>query len=134
MDNFTDKEFYSVDALFRQSDKWEIEFDRETNVIYIDNYYENPEDIYEYLKQRKYPLWKYNEERGDSPNGVEYLDCRIVDKIGHPTRQGIASYERLCELAGQYGFHRGRYHWEDLFEVNCFKALDKIFAEMDWRP
>ena len=134
MDNFTDKEYYSVDTLFRQSDSWEIEFDRDTNVIYIDNYYENPEDVYQYIKQRKYPLWKYNEERGDSPNGIEYLDCRIVDKVGHPTRQGIASYERLCELAAQYGYHRGRYHWEDLFEVNCFKALDNYDPKLQHFP
>ena len=80
---------------------WDIQYDEKKKCVIIDNYYENPEDVYEFVQKRDVPLWKYNEER-QSPNGIDYLDCRIVDKIGHPTRGWINSIERLANVAREY--------------------------------
>ena len=52
----------------------------EDGVIYIDNLYEDPEAIYEWLENQDRPLWKYSEE-SQSANTVDYLDCRIIHKI-----------------------------------------------------
>ena len=97
--------FYSIDTLFKQSADWEVSFDENLQAFIIDNYYENAEDIYEWLQRRDVPLWKYNEER-DTPNGVDYIDARIVDKIGHPTRLWNNSIERLLNLCRQK-WHKG---------------------------
>ena len=114
--------FYSIDTLFKQSADWEVSFDEDLQAFIIDNYYENAEDIYEWLQRRDVPLWKYNEER-DTPNGVDYIDARIVDKIGHPTRLWNNSIERLLNLCRQK-WHKGQYEWRDDFEVNCFKTVN----------
>ena len=53
-------EYYSIDSLYRQSADWEIRYDNEHEVIYIDNYFENPQEVKQHISQRQYPLWKYN--------------------------------------------------------------------------
>ena len=60
---------YALDERFKQSADWDISYDG--FALTIDNYYENPEEIYEYLINVDYPLWKYNPER-NSKNGIEY--------------------------------------------------------------
>ena len=55
-------EYYSIDSLYRQSADWEIRYDNEHEVIYIDNYFENPQEVNQHISQRQYPLCKYNEE------------------------------------------------------------------------
>ena len=42
--------FYSIDTLFKQSADWEVSFDEDLQAFIIDNYYENAEDIYEWLQ------------------------------------------------------------------------------------
>jgi len=114
--------FYSIDTLFKQSADWEVSFDDNLQAFIIDNYYENAEDVYEWLQKRDVPLWKYNEER-QTPNGIDYIDARIVDKIGHPTRLWNNSIERLLSICRQK-WHKGEYEWRDDFEVNCFKSIN----------
>ena len=124
--------FYSIDTLLRQSADWDVQYDEEKKCVIIDNYYENPEDVYEFVQKRDVPLWKYNEER-NSPNGTDYLDCRIVDKIGHPTRGWVNSIERLANVARQY-WHKGDYSWRDDFEVNCFKTINVLDNKLQHYP
>ena len=57
----------------------------EDGVIYIDNLYENPDAIHDWLEKQDLALWKYSEER-QSRNGIDYNDCRVIHKIGFPTR------------------------------------------------
>ena len=47
---------YALDERFKQSEDWDISYDG--FALTIDNYYENPEEIYEYLINVDYPLWK----------------------------------------------------------------------------
>ena len=47
--------FYSIDTLWRQSDNWDIQWNEEHQYFTIDNYYENPDDIFEHLSQRQVP-------------------------------------------------------------------------------
>ena len=72
---------YAIEDLYKMSGKLDHSYDGLT--VTIDNFYENAEDLYDHLMGRQYPMWKYNSER-QSPNGIEYNDCRIVDKTGRP--------------------------------------------------
>ena len=69
--------------------------------ITIDDFYENAEDLYEHITSRQYPLWKYNSE-SNTANGVDYFDCRIVDKVGHPTRLYENTHQRILDICRKY--------------------------------
>ena len=124
--------FYSLDTLCRQSADWDIQWNDEYKYFIIDNYYENAEDLYQHIVNKDYPLWKYNEER-DTPNGIDYLDCRIVEKIGHPTRQYENSMNRVLELCRQK-FHKGGYDYRNDIEVNCFKTINVTDNKLQHYP
>ncbi len=112
--------FYSIDTLFKQSAEWDVSWDDDLQCFFIDNYYEDPEGIYNHLQKRDIPLWKYSEER-ESPNGIDYVDARIVDKVGHPTRLWWNSIQRVLDIC-RIQWHQGEYEWRDDIEVNCFKT------------
>jgi hypothetical protein len=88
----------------------------------IDDFYENAEDLYQHLINRDYPMWKYNPE-SPTRNGVDYYDCRIVDKVGHPTRIYETEHQRILDVCRRY-WHKGDYNWSRLYEFNCFKTGD----------
>ena len=88
--------------------------------ITIDDFYENAEDLYQHLLGRDYPMWKYNPE-SPTRNGIDYYDCRIVDKVGHPTRIYESEHQRILDLCRRF-FHKGHYNWSRLYEFNCFKT------------
>lgn len=116
---------WTYDELFKIRPSFDNHvFDKKNEVIIIDDFYENPEDIHEMISQRGYPMWKYNPER-DSENGKRYNDARIVDKIGHPTRLHHMEMQRVLDLCRKYWF-KGEYYWDDLFEVNCFQTLTEF--------
>jgi hypothetical protein len=86
----------------------------------IDDFYENAEDLYQHLINRDYPMWKYNPE-SPTRNGIDYYDCRIVDKVGHPTRIYETEHQRILDVCRRY-WHKGEYNWSRLYEFNCFKT------------
>jgi len=86
----------------------------------IHDFYENAEDLYQHLTNRDYPMWKYNPE-SPTRNGVDYYDCRIVDKVGHPTRIYETEHQRILDVCRRY-WHKGEYNWSRLYEFNCFKT------------
>lgn len=86
----------------------------------IDDFYENAEDLHDHLLSRDYPMWKYNPE-SPTRNGVDYYDCRIVDKVGHPTRMYEGEHQRILDVCRRY-WHKGEYDWSRLYEFNCFKT------------
>ena len=51
--------FYSIDTLWKQSAEWDVSWDDDLQCFMIDNYYEDPEGIYNHLQKRDIPLWKY---------------------------------------------------------------------------
>ena len=117
---------FVLDELFKLSATLNAEFDGE--VLTIDNFYEDPDTLYEWIRNRDYPMWKYNPER-QSKNGIDYNDCRITDKIAHPTRIYENEMERVLNLCRKY-WHKGHYNWQRIYEFNCFQTLsvfdDKI--------
>ena len=127
-----DNKVYAMDELFKQSPVLDHTFDEETQVLTIDNYYENPEAIYEWLCNRQYPLWKYNSER-QTMNGVNYNDCRITDKVAHPTRIYFAEMERLLNICRLY-FHRGEYNWDMIQEFNIFQTIGVYDTKVQHYP
>ena len=116
---------YVTEELWRISPKLEPEFDAVKQVLTIPNFFANPEDIYEHLSNRPVPMWKYNPER-NSRNGVDYLDCRVVDTVGHPSREYINSLETMKSLCRRYWW-KGDYNTSlsggEQIEINCFKTL-----------
>jgi hypothetical protein len=86
----------------------------------IDDFYENAEDLYQHLTNRDYPMWKYNPE-SPTRNVIDYYDCRIVDKVGHPTRIYETEHQRILDVCRRY-WHKGEYNWSRLYEFNCFKT------------
>jgi len=121
---------YIHDELFKMSEKWEPTFDGLT--ITIDNFYENPEAIHDFIMNRQFPMWKYSTER-KSLNGIEYNDCRIVDKIGHPTRKYFGEMERLLDICRKH-FHKGRYDWDLIHEFNVFQTITEFDNKMQHYP
>ena len=98
----------------------------------IDDFYENAEDLYEHITNRQYPMWKYNPESA-TRNGQDYLDCRIVDKVGHPTRLYENENQRLLNLCRRY-YWKGGYDWSRLYEYNCFQTITIDDPKMQHYP
>ena len=124
------KKTFIYDELFALNPKLEHSFDGLT--ITIDNFYENPEDLHEFIMNRQFPMWKYSTER-KSLNGVTYNDCRIVDKIGHPTRKYFADMDRVLNIVRQY-YHKGDYDWDMIQEFNVFQTLTEFDTKMQHYP
>jgi len=121
---------FIYDELFAINPKLEHEFDGLT--ITIRNFYENPQDIYDFIMNRQFPMWKYSTER-QSKNGIEYNDCRIVDTIGHPTRKYFADFERIQNICRQY-YWKGKYDWTLLQEFNLFQTITEFDPKMQHYP
>ena len=124
-----DKTFI-LDDLFKFSSNFNAEFDG--FALTIDNFYENAEDLHDWIQNRQYPMWKYSKER-PSRNGIDYNDCRITDKIAHPTRIYESEMERLLNLCRKY-FHKGEYNWDRIYEFNCFQTLSVFDIKMQHYP
>ena len=110
---------FILDELFKMSPNLNAEYDGE--VLTIDNFYENPDELYEWIRNRDYPMWKYTTER-NTRNGIDYNDCRITDKIAHPTRIYENEMDRVLNLCRKY-WHKGDYDWQRIYEFNCFQTL-----------
>ena len=123
---------YSNEELYRQSEKWEPHFCEEKNLLWIDNFYENPDRIYEMLMARPFPLWKYNPE-SNTRNGIDYNDCRVVDSNPHPSRQYFRDHERLLDICRRYWW-KGSYDWNTQYEFNCFGAIKEFDNSMQHYP
>ena len=124
-----DKTFI-LDDLFKFSSNFNAEFDG--FALTIDNFYENAEDLHDWIQNRQYPMWKYSKER-PSRNGIDYNDCRITDKIAHPTRIYESEMERLLNLCRKY-FHKGEYNWDRIYEFNCFQTLSVFDNKIQHYP
>jgi hypothetical protein len=101
-------------------------------VLTIDDFYENAEDLYQHITNRDYPMWKYNTE-SPTKNGIDYLDCRIVDKVGHPTRLYEMEHQRLLDVCRKY-YWKGEYDWSRLYEFNCFQTIEDFKPDMQHYP
>lgn len=122
---------YSNDELYRLSPVLKPEF--KDGVIYIDDFYENAEDIYDMITSRSYPLWKYNAEEGKTRNGIDYYDCRIVDKNGHPTREYFNEHNRILDICRKYWW-KGDYSWDMIYEFNCFQPIKETSNDLQHYP
>ena len=121
---------FVLDELFKFNSNFIADFDVE--VLTIDNFYEDPDTLYEWIKNRDYPMWKYNTER-NTRNGIDYNDCRITDKIAHPTRIYENEMERVVNICRRY-FHTGGYDWQRIYEFNCFQTLSVFDKNIQHYP
>jgi len=119
-------------SLFEPNPEPDIFF--EDNVIYIDNYYKNYEEIYEVLTNMPVPRWKWI--KGPSNNFKNYYDCRPVfhnDVVG-PTWEG--RIEWLCSLIDKYyGNQPSIYLKDPHYEFNYFKHIKDLPSKnMQFHP
>ena len=121
---------FAWDNLLKQSENWEVSYDG--FALTIDNFYDQPDAIYQYLMNKDFPLWKYSTER-NSKNGIEYNDCRIVDTIGHPTRIYYNDMNRILNLCRKHWWKFG-YNWSQNFEVNCFQTINQFDTTLQHYP
>ena len=121
---------FAWDNLLKQSENWDISYDG--FALTIDNFYEQPDAIYQYLMNKDFPLWKYSTER-NSKNGIEYNDCRVVDTIGHPTRLYFNDMERILNVCRKHWW-KFNYNWSQNFEVNCFQTITQFDTTLQHYP
>lgn len=119
-----------MDELFEMSAKFDSKFDG--LVLTIDNFYENPEIIHDFIEDRSYPLWKYNPEN-PTRNGIDYNDCRITDKVAHPTRKYFNEMDRVVNMCRQH-WHNGKYEWDLIKEFNCFQTITEFDNKLQHYP
>jgi hypothetical protein len=121
---------FAWDNLLKQSENWDISYDG--FALTIDNFYEQPDAIYEYLMKKDFPLWKYSTER-NSKNSIEYNDCRVVDTIGHPTRLYFNDMDRILNVCRKHWW-KFNYNWSQNFEVNCFQTINQFDTTLQHYP
>jgi len=125
---------YAIEQLYELNSQWEPQWDEENQVLTIDDFYANPNDIYDHFMSRPVPLWKYNTERKVTSNAVDYNDCRITDFVGHPTRLYENGNERIVSQCRKH-WHKGHYEFEQSrIEVNCFQSINITDTKMQHYP
>ncbi|WDI31687.1 hypothetical protein PUV54_00605 [Hyphococcus flavus] len=111
-----------LDQIMRLGSNLDIR--REDFVLYIDNFYETPDLVYDWLEGQSYPYWKYT--GGETRNSVDYNDCRIAQRMpgfgSQIEQQKIMTVLKLC----QENFWQGKYRIDFIHEFNCFQTI-KIF-------
>lgn len=107
--------------LFKIRDLTDHVFDN--NCIVIDNFYENVEELYQWISNRDYPLWKYYPERGETRNSLDYYDCRINDKMSHPNDDWMNDLQRVENLCKKY-YRKAGYTYDIGIEINCFQTIN----------
>jgi len=123
---------FSIDKMFRPSPQWNVQYDKENQVITIDDFYEDPDTIYDWLTNADYPLWKYSEEI-ETLNGKVYNDCRNTLAISHPTRMWEMNIERLSQICGNVWWKKG-YETAQAFEWNIFQTIECFDNKMQHYP
>lgn len=109
-------------SLFEVNQKAEVSF--EDDVIYIDNYYKNYEDVHEVLTNMAVPRWKWM--KGPSQNFVKYYDCRPILKNYHvgPTWMGTMGWINSL-IKEFYGDQPDIIITHPDYEFNYFKHIEE---------
>jgi hypothetical protein len=119
------KQPINFDDLFRFAPEWNVDWDEQNKTITIDNFYEDPDAIYEWLQQQDYPRWKYFGE-DTTRNGKDYDDCRLIHSWSYYQKQFTMDYFGcLLDICRRF-FWKGHYTFDQVFEFNCFRALKKF--------
>lgn len=105
-------------------ENWEVSFDG--TVLFIDNFYANPNSINTWLSKQDYPRWKYYPEVAPTRNGIDYDDCRLRHVWTSDSMQNNYFADIITFLRKYFG--DGDYLFDKMLEFNCFRALK------DFRP
>lgn len=97
-------------------------YDIDSGVVYIDNFYKYPEQIYSWLNNQAKPLWKYNENL-DTKNAIDYYDCRINTARNDDQVYWNEFLEYIMEIINNIWSNQS-YEFDDFFEINCFKTIN----------
>ena len=109
--------------LFKLNKDIDPVFDGE--VVYIDNIFQNYDEIMNILNNYPVQIWKHTPT---SRNFKEYYDCRLLINNFFPDKVKIS--ERLNTILNiiKYYFKiKGKYHTKEHFEFNVFKHIDNNY-------
>ena len=110
-------------SLFEINQKAEVFF--EEDVIYIDNFYKNYDEIYEVLTNMPVPRWKWM--KGPSENFSKYYDCRPVIKNNHVGPTWMGGMKWVTSLIERfYGSQPNIILSHPDYEFNYFKHIDSV--------
>jgi hypothetical protein len=111
---------YIPDDLFKVNDNLSPKFEGE--VIIIDNYYKNIEQIQELISNSYVPRWKWNK---DTRNFKDYYDCRHVLPNNYFSYEYTAKMEYLANLIRHYYKDPQPLEIsEPFYEFNIFKHIN----------
>ena len=119
-----------LDRIMRLGSNLDVK--RDDFVLYIDNFYEEPDLVYDWLQSQPYPYWKYISD--NTRNGKDYNDCRIAQRMpglgSALERQKLSNVLRLC----QENFWKGKYHFDFVHEFNCFQTITNFDTKLQHYP
>lgn len=116
------KQPINFDTLFQFAPEWDVNWDGDNKTITIDNFYDDPDAIYEWLQQQDYPRWKYLDE-DNTRNGIDYDDCRLIHSWSYGLKHNTQNYFGSILDTCRRHFWKGNYQFDQVFEFNCFRAL-----------
>jgi len=123
----------NLGQLFRHAPTWDVQWDEENKCIIIDDFYEDPDAINQWLKEQNYPLWKYITPE-TTRNGIDYNDCRLIHSWPYDTKQETDNYFGNIFHICRRHFWKGHYDFDRVLEFNCFKAKKEFTEEMQHYP
>ena len=121
---------FALDDMFKFSSKLESSYDG--FALTIDNLYEDPDRLYDWINSQSFPFWKYNPERNSS-NSKVYNDCRLVFNIAHPTRTYFSEMERILNICRKH-YWKTNYNWDMMYEFNCFQTITEFDPKVQHYP
>ena len=100
------------------TDGVQVEYLLNSPIYYIDNFYENPDEVVEFIKNSDVPLHKKNERM--SLNGEDFIDRRLI--TDHENMAEVT--ELLQQVAGQ----------EPIFEKTSVRTNQTKFLSFENNP
>lgn len=122
---------YKPEELFETPRKVDV-FSFENDVLIVDNWYKNYEDIKKILTNIPVPKWKCGE---GSRNFIDYLDCRTVLPVNFPDESTSDNLKIYGDLIRQfYGFPEV-YLQNYVYEFNYFKHIkEDVSRDLQHHP
>lgn len=103
----------------------------ENDVVVIDNFYKNPDRIYEWLTKQDYPLFGITDE--ETRNGKDYTDSKLI--FGHMGTDPWSIERNNFLLSVVKTVYKAKEaYWTNSYDFNVFRALKNFTKETQHIP
>ena len=109
--------------LFEVNENFDVKF--ENDIIIIDNYYKNYNDILEVLYNMNVPIWKWSD---NGRNFKDYYDCRPTIQNEIKSESEIINLRNIFKLILQYYNEKEMLYevYHNIYEFNYLKHIKNI--------